>query len=279
MAERALAPAKLNLDLHVLGVERGGYHRLRSLAQAIDYYDTLRAEPSDDDHLEVDGEPIPGENLVWGAVESLRGRSGDRTPLHLDLEKRIPVAAGLGGGSADAAAALMLVGGILGVSDIADLAPPLGADVPFFLHGGLAMMEGTGERLTRLPLTVDYAVGVATPTFHLATRDVFRAWDRLGDAKVRPVGANAVPPSLREYAPLVNNLEPAARLVAPDLGDWISSLENLWDRPVLLTGSGPTLFAFFVDLDEARSAVASAPGRAAFAALPVPGGVRVEPQL
>jgi 4-diphosphocytidyl-2-C-methyl-D-erythritol kinase len=279
MAERALAPAKLNLDLHVLGTERGGYHRLRSLAQAIDYYDTLRAEPSDDDHLEVDGEPIPGENLVWGAVESLRGRSGDRTPLHLDLEKRIPVAAGLGGGSADAAAALMLVGGILGVSDIADLAPPLGADVPFFLHGGLAMMEGTGVRLTRLPLTVDYAVGVATPTFRLATRDVFRAWDRLGDAKVRPVGANAVPPSLREYAPLVNNLEPAARLVAPDLGDWISSLENLWDRPVLLTGSGPTLFAFFVDLDEARSAVASAPGRATFAALPVPGGVRVEPQL
>ncbi|MFZ0491858.1 MAG: 4-(cytidine 5'-diphospho)-2-C-methyl-D-erythritol kinase [Acidimicrobiia bacterium] len=279
MTERASAPAKLNLDLHVLGAERDGYHRLRSLAQAINYYDTLQAEPSDDDHLDVDGEPIPGKNLVWGAVESLRRRSGDRTPLHLSLDKRIPVAAGLGGGSADAAAALLLVGRILGVSDVADLAPLLGADVPFFLDGGLAMMEGRGERLTRLPLTSDYAVGVVTPTFHLATADVFRAWDRLGDAKVRPVHAGAVPPSLREYAPLINDLEPAARLVAPDLGDWISDLEDLWDRPVLLTGSGPALFAFFVDVDEARSAVASAPGRAAFAARPIPGGVRVEPRL
>jgi 4-diphosphocytidyl-2-C-methyl-D-erythritol kinase len=279
MTERALAPAKLNLDLHVLGLEQGGYHRLRSLAQAIDYYDMLRAETSDDDHLDVDGEPIPGENLVWGAVESLRRRSGNRTPLHLDLEKRIPVAAGLGGGSADAAAALVLVGRILEVSDVADLAPPLGADVPFFLCGGLAMMEGRGDRLTRLPLTSDYAVGVVTPTFRLTTADVFGAWDRLGEAKVRPVRADAVPPSLREYAPLVNDLEPAARLVAPDLGDWISDLENLWDRPVLLTGSGPTLFAFFLDVDEARSAVASAPGRVAFAARPIQGGVRVEPQL
>ena len=279
MTERAVAPAKLNLDLHVLGEERGGYHRLRSLAQAIDYYDTLYAEPSDEDRLDIDGEEIQEKNLVWEAVESLRRRSGDRTPLHLDLEKRIPVAAGLGGGSADAAAALVLVGHILEVDDVADLALPLGADVPFFLHGGLAMMEGRGQQLTRLPLVSDYAVGMVTPTFRLSTAEVFNAWDRLGDAKVRPIRAGAVPPSLRTYAPLINDLEPAARLVAPELGDWISDMEHLWDRPVLLTGSGPTLFAFFVDVDEARSAVTSAPGRAAFAARPIPGGVRVEPRL
>jgi 4-diphosphocytidyl-2-C-methyl-D-erythritol kinase len=276
MAERAIAPAKLNLDLRILGMQRDGYHRLRSLAQAIDCCDTLEAETSDDDRLDVFGGPIPGENLVWRAVESLRARSGNRTPLHLSLSKRIPVAAGLGGGSADAAATLLLVGGMLNMDTVDDLAGSLGADVPFFLRGGLAMMEGRGERLSRLPLTVDYAVGVVTPTFHLSTADVFRAWDHVGNAKVRAVRAAAVPPSLREYAPFINDLEPASRSLAPDLGDWIADLEALWERPVLLTGSGPTLFAFFVDLDEARSAVASAPGRATFAAQPIDVGVRME---
>lgn len=279
MTEKATAPAKLNLDLRVLGLERGGYHRLRSLAQAIDYCDTLEVERAEEDRLDVEGEEIPGENLVWKAVERLRKRSGNTTPLHLVLHKQIPVAAGLGGGSADAAAALLLIGGMLKAGPVVDLAASIGADVPFFLRGGLAMMEGRGERLTPLPRITDYAVGVVTPGFHLSTTDVFESWDQLGGARGREVRGDAVPPSLREYAPLINDLEPAARRIAPDLGDWIADLEERWGRPVLLTGSGPTLFSFFVDLDEARSAAASTPGRAAFAALPIDSGVRLESRL
>jgi len=280
VAEKATAPAKINLDLHVLGLERSGYHRLRSLAQAIDYCDTLHVEPSNEDRLDVEGGgEIVGENLVWKAVEALRRQSGDRTPLHLALCKRIPVAAGLGGGSADAAAALVLVGTMLKAGPVNELAAALGADVPFFLRGGLAMMEGRGVQLTPLPLTVDYALGVVTPEMALSTADVFRAWDDLRGAKGREVRPDAVPPSLREYAPLTNDLEPAARRIAPDIGDWIADLEERWSRSVLMTGSGPTLFAFFVDLDEARSAVAAAPGRAAFAAVPIEIGVRLERQL
>jgi 4-diphosphocytidyl-2-C-methyl-D-erythritol kinase len=275
VAERADAPAKLNLDLRVLGREPDGYHRLRSLVQAVDRFDTLEVEPADEDHLDVSGEEIEGENLIWRAVEALRHRSGDSSHLRFTLEKRIPVAAGLGGGSADAAAALLLVARVLHLGSVIDVAPTIGADVTFFLRGGLAMLEGRGERITRVEFTPDYAVGVVTPSFRLSTPAVYASFDRLGNGRARAVHAAALPPSLREHAPLVNDLEPAARSLAPDLGDWIAELEDRWERPVLLTGSGPSLFSFFVDGDEARAAVDSVPGRSAFAALPIAGGVRL----
>jgi 4-diphosphocytidyl-2-C-methyl-D-erythritol kinase len=279
MAERAIAPAKVNLDLRVLGHERDGYHRLRSLAQAIDRYDTLDVEPADEDALAVDGEEIEGPNLVWKAIGMLRHRSGNTMPLACTLHKAIPVAAGLGGGSADAAAALLAASRIIGGAPPAHDAVAIGADVPFFFRGGLAMMEGRGERLTALPFVSDYALAVVTPGFRLSTTDVFRTWDRLPERQARSVSSGSVPPSLREYAPLRNELEPAARLVAPDLGDWVTELETRWGRPALLTGSGPTLFGFFLDVDEAASAIEGVPGRAAFAAVPVPYGVRLDEQL
>lgn len=275
MADRANAPAKLNLDLRILGRDRDGYHRLRSLVQAIDRFDTLEVEAADDDHLQVSGEQVEGDNLVWKAVATLRRRFRDATPLRFSLEKRIPVAAGLGGGSADAAAALLLTARLLQVDPVTDLAQEIGADVPFFLTGGRAMMEGRGERITPVECTSDFAVGVVTPPFHLSTAAVYASYDRLGTGHARAVDAAALPPSLRERAPLINDLEPAAQALVPELGDWIAELEGRWDRPVLLTGSGPSLFSFFVDGDEARSAVRSAPGRVAFSALPIEGGVRL----
>ncbi|NIA25751.1 MAG: 4-(cytidine 5'-diphospho)-2-C-methyl-D-erythritol kinase [Gammaproteobacteria bacterium] len=278
--ERAEAPAKLNLTLRVLGLDTGGYHLLRSLAQTVSWFDTVEVGVSSDDELEIAGLEVPsgGENLVWQAIEALRALTGIRTALRIRLQKRIAVAAGLGGGSADAAAALLLAAAVLDIPFdlVSRVAPSIGADVPFCLLGGLAMMEGRGERLTALTPAGDYAVAIVTPPFVLETAAVYRAWDRLGDPKPRGITGKAVPPSLRQFAPLINDLEPAALSIARDLEDWMIDLEDRWDRPVLLTGSGPSLFAFFSDEQEAASALATAPpgARAGVSAVPLATGAR-----
>lgn len=283
MREQAEAPAKLNLSLRVLGVDAGGYHTLRSLAQAVSWFDTVEMERSTKDELTVEGGDVPtgGENLVWRAVEVLRTLGGDRTPFRIRLTKRVAAAAGLGGGSSDGAAALLLAASILDapIDLVGAAAPKVGADVPFCLHGGFAVMEGRGELLTPLTPGDDYAVAIVTPPFELGTAAVYRAWDRLGDRRPRTFTGRSIPPSLREFTPLVNDLEPAAVAIAPELADWIAELSRRWDRSVLLTGSGPSLFSFFADVEEAEAALASAPpgARAEAYARPLATGVRLVP--
>jgi 4-diphosphocytidyl-2-C-methyl-D-erythritol kinase len=287
-AVQVRAPAKVNLWLRVAARDASGKHPLFTLFQAITRFDELRLETGDEDQLEVHGTELPegGDNLVWRAVTALRELTGRRRPLlQLRLVKRIPVAAGLGGGSADAAAALIGLAALLeeqvDPDDLAELAAGLGADVPFALRGGTALGEGFGDRLTELTNPPGgYALAVVVPPVELATGDVYATWDRLGGPTGRAVAGRGLPPSLREHAPLRNDLEPAARALAPLLDDWRADLEERWDRPVLLTGSGPALFALFGDEAEAEAAVdASPPGaRAAFAARPHPRGAeRVEP--
>lgn len=254
------APAKLNLDLRVGPVDAGGRHPLRSLVQTVDWTDRLRVEEGDEDVLEVEGAELPegGENLVWKAVEALRLETRPR--LYVHLEKRIPVAAGLAGGSADAAATLRAVSDMLGV----DRTPPesvaagVGADVPFLLVGGTAWMEGYGEKLDRLDPLEGFAVGLAVPPFELSTADVYRRWDELDGPVGEELAAPLLPPPLRGYGEVRNDLTPAALDLLPDLGDWMEDLEQRWSRPVFMSGSGPACFAYFVDHDEAEAAVEEA---------------------
>lgn len=271
MAEKALrasAPAKVNLLLRVRERDASGLHPLLSLVQAVDLVDELSARASDKDGLVVEGAELPtgGDNLVWKAVAALRTRTGRRTPaLAFHLEKRIPVAAGLGGGSADAAAALLLAARLLEVPDdeVRAVAPSVGGDVPFGLVGGLARMEGHGEILTPLrPLQDDFHLVVAVPPFQLATPAVYEAWDRLDGPAGPQVGGRDLPPSLRDFAPLGNDLYPAAVALAPELAEWRDLLEDLWGRAVLLSGSGPALFTFFPGEDEAADAAAAVPAEA-----------------
>jgi 4-diphosphocytidyl-2-C-methyl-D-erythritol kinase len=256
------APAKINLSLLVAPVDRSGYHPLRSLAQTIEWCDRLVVDEGDDDHLEVAGADLPetGDNLVWQAVAALERRSRRRRPrLHVHLTKHIPVAAGLAGGSADAAAMLRATGDLLGLEDeaITGAAGEVGADVPFALLGGTAWMEGRGERLTRLPPLAGFAVAVVVPPMELATPAVFRRWDDLGGPVGDEVRATALPPALRDLGPLRNDLTPAATSLAPELADWMDELGTVWGRPVAMSGSGPATFAFFADLDEATGAASS----------------------
>ncbi len=264
------APAKVNLSLELGSRDGRGYHPLRSLVQTIDRVDLLTVGVGEDERLIVSGAEISDdeENLVWKAVRALVGLP-DRPRLDMELDKRIPHAAGLGGGSSDAAAALRAAAVIYGFSDsdVRSCAPLVGADVPFFLDGGTAWMEGHGELLTEVQPLTGFCLAVAVPHFQISTADAYMRWDELNEPRGPELGGRRLPPGLRDYGPLRNDLTAAAISLEPELGDWSVDLALRWERPVAMTGSGSAFFGFFMDPDEATDAAASVTEvRAAFAA-------------
>lgn len=276
------AAAKINLSLRVKAADGSGMHPLLSLVQSFDRFDRLRASPASDDELDVgDSELSPErDNLIWKAVDALRSESGNRRPLAFALVKEIPIAAGLAGGSADAAAALVATAALLGLARTAimEVAIRVGADVPFCIQGGFSWMEGHGERLTLIrEIPADYSVAVVVPPFELDTAAVYRRWDDAGEPSGKPVDGKHLPPSLRAFGPFVNDLYPAALDLRPELGDWQADLVDRWERPVMLSGSGPSLFAYFADREEAAEAARLGPAeaRARFATSPVAYGTRL----
>ena len=264
------APAKINLSLELRGVDRSGYHPLRSLCQTIEHVDLLTVGTGEDERLVIVGDDLPDgeDNLVWRAVRCLVGRP-DRPRLDMHLEKHIPAAAGLGGGSADAAAALLGAARVYGRSDeeVRSCAPQVGADVAFLLDGGSVWMEGYGEILTEVEPLQGFCVAVAVPAAEIPTAAAYQRWDRL-DGPVGPeVSGRDLPPILRPYGPLRNDLAPAAYSLEPELADWAVDLAERWERPVAMTGSGSAHFGYFADLDEATAACADVPeARSVFAA-------------
>lgn len=253
------APAKLNLSLEIRSPDASGYHPLRSLVQTIEWCDRLTVEAGDgDDRLVVDGADLPtdDDNLVLRAAHRLVGPTG-RPRLEFRLVKHIAVAAGLGGGSADAAASLCGVADLLGVPEerVRETAPGLGSDVPLFLTGGTLLLEGYGEKITPLDRLSGFAVAVAVPDFELATPEVYRAWDRLGGPVGERFPSRGLPPQLRRGDDLRNDLHPAAVSLRPQLADWMADLAGRWERPVAMSGSGPSVYGFFADVEEARAAV------------------------
>jgi 4-diphosphocytidyl-2-C-methyl-D-erythritol kinase len=271
--------AKVNLSLRVRSRDGSGYHPIRSLVQSVGWSDRLTLEIAEDDAFTIDGDlPAEEDNLAWRAVEAVRADAAVRRRLSLHLHKRIAVAAGLGGGSADAAAGLVAATGLLRAAPgtAERLAPELGSDVAFCLVGGTAWMEGRGETVSPVPLQPDYALAIAVPPFQLATAAVYRRWDDLEGPSGTVLSGRHVPPSLRQFDDLANDLLPAALDLRPGLGDFMADLAQRWDRPVLLTGSGPATFAFFADVDEASAAITAVVGaRAVWAGVPVGVGVRV----
>ena len=280
-ARRALAPAKLNLSLNVRPRDASGLHPVRGLTQSIAWYDILTMEESDVDHLSIHGADLPSgdDNLVWKAVKALREQIGDHRRVDFRLWKRIPVAAGLAGGSSDAAAALLLYGGAVGAGpgELDRQAVAIGADVKFCLYGGLRWIEGYGERVGPLLGESEAFLVVAVPPFPLETGRVYGAWDRLGGPRGPRVSGYDLPPGIRVHGPLSNDLYPAAVSSEPVLDDWRAELEDRWDRRVMLSGSGPALFGFFSDQAEASEALAVVPAeaRAAFAAPTLGHGARI----
>jgi 4-diphosphocytidyl-2-C-methyl-D-erythritol kinase len=195
----------------------------------------------------------------------------------LDLEKRIPLASGLGGGSSDAAATLLALADLvrLDKSKVTETAKGLGADVALFLEGGTLETTGIGEELDRMRNLEAIAFAVAVPDFGLSTAEVYSRWDEmegpLGDA----ISDSSLPPTLRGGMPMRNDLLPAALDLEPSLGDFIADTRALWQTPVSMTGAGSACFAYFPTLDEAIDAATAASSLAATTkgAAPRPRGV------
>jgi 4-diphosphocytidyl-2-C-methyl-D-erythritol kinase len=263
----AFAAAKVNLALHVLGRRADGYHLLDSLVVFADVGDRVHAEPADALSLEVDG-PFAGglagepDNLVLRAARLLAEAGGVAPAARLLLEKRLPVAAGIGGGSADAAAALRVLTRLwrLDIPDreLAALALRLGADVPVCLAGRPARMSGLGDVLAPLPAVPDCGLALINPGVPVATRDVFRrregAFSAPLDIPDRWDDAVALAATLARAG---NDLETPAIALAPVIGEVLRALRAARDcRLARMSGSGATCFGLFDSPTAAATAAA-----------------------
>jgi 4-diphosphocytidyl-2-C-methyl-D-erythritol kinase len=256
------APAKLNLCLYLGERRDDGLHELCSLFEPLALADRLEITEGERDEVVCPG--VEGENLAALALAALRERGWRRSPLRIEIEKRTPVAAGLGGGSADAAAVLRLAAGE--VAELEQIAAGLGADVPSQLTPALALVCGAGEEVELLPEPAEHAVVLLPGGGGLSTAAVFAEADRLGLGRSaaeleelagrlrEAAGAGASPLAYAEL--LANDLEPAARSLRPDLGDALDALREVGAPLALVTGSGPTAFGLFPDLAAAQKAAA-----------------------
>jgi 4-diphosphocytidyl-2-C-methyl-D-erythritol kinase len=254
MTLRLEALAKVNRSLLVLGGRPDGYHELDTLFQTIDLSDELVVEEDGRLTLSVAGAPLPADdrNLVLVAARSLAARSGTTRGARFVLTKRIPVGAGLGGGSADAAAALVglniLWGLGLSAGELSRDAATIGSDVAFFLYGGRARGTGRGERIEMLPDLPDESLVLLVPPFGMATSDVYRELGAGPLAGAPPVG----PPA--EAMPDRNDLEAAAERLHPELRAFRESLLAAGAVSARLSGSGSTLFGVFRSPEKAERA-------------------------
>ncbi|HET9154231.1 MAG TPA: hypothetical protein VFN85_08970 [Solirubrobacterales bacterium] len=254
------APAKLNLCLYLGAPRADGLHELCSLFEPLALADLIEVSPAESDEVVCPG--VEGENLAARALAGLRERGWDREPLRIEIEKRVPVAAGLGGGSGDAAAVLRLAAGE--VADLPQLAAELGADVPSQLRPSLALVRGAGEHVEPLPAPAEHAAVLLPGGGGLSTAEVFAEADRLGlgrpageldELAVRlreAAGAGASPLAYSEL--LVNDLTEAALSLRPDIGEALEALRSAGAPVAILSGSGPTAVGLFPDLASARAA-------------------------
>jgi 4-diphosphocytidyl-2-C-methyl-D-erythritol kinase len=263
------AAAKVNLTLEIKGLRPDGYHELESLVMFADFGDCLRFRPGGPLSVTVDG-PFAaalgqGDNLVERAAKAYAAAFGCEADGSFHLMKALPVAAGLGGGSADAAAALRLLMRRRGApEDLAALLPvarEIGADVPCCLYSRAALMTGIGERLHRLGALPPIAALLINPLQPLATRDVFR---ELGAPPLAEADAPLAVPhfetmaELRDYAHARrNDLERPALRLLPDIAEVLAVLSAAPGALLCrLSGSGPTCFALFAEMGHAEAAAA-----------------------
>jgi 4-diphosphocytidyl-2-C-methyl-D-erythritol kinase len=263
------APAKINVCLFLGPTRSDGRHALVSVMQSISLADRLVLEPSDSVGDEVVCPGVDGPNLVDAAIAAFRAAarwSGDG--VRITVDKRIPVAGGMAGGSADAAAALRLLATAADLDEtelLYSVATGLGADVPAQVRPGRVLASGAGEVLERVPGVARYSVLVVPDDAPLSTADVFREADRLGlprDAAELEAAHATVSAALPDLADelCVNELEPAALSLRPYLRERLDAMREMGADVAMVSGSGPTVLGLFRDGDAARAAVERFPG-------------------
>jgi 4-diphosphocytidyl-2-C-methyl-D-erythritol kinase len=264
MATELRAPAKLNLCLYLGARREDGLHEIRSLFEPLDLADEIAVSELDVGSDLVVCEGVPGPNLAEAALAGLREAGWESPPLRIDIRKRIPVAAGLGGGSADAAAVLRLARGE--VDGIGKLAASIGADVPSQLEPRPCLVAGAGEVVEPVVPPGDHAVVLVPQSPGLATAEVYAEADRIGPGRgeseldairrrlFEAVAAGASPLDYREH--LVNDLQPAAISLRPEIEGVLAALDEAGAAHSMVTGSGPTAFGLFADREAAERALA-----------------------
>jgi len=273
----AHSPAKINLFLKVTGKRPDGYHEICSIMQMVDIFDTLtfRLDPLGELSIKVGGHNAPsdGTNLVIKAAEALRKWAGVKLGARIALDKKIPVSAGLGGGSGNAAVALKSLAALWGIeashAQMEQLALSIGADTPFFLNGPCALVTGVGEKIKPVTARKSAAVLLVKPDFGVSTAEAYKnskfdfsqfsADDRMVD------DAASGEPS-RMAPRMVNDLMAWAMQAHPELARLKERIKGATPAPirVMMSGSGPTLFALYETDDDCKRAAEFLEGAAPF---------------
>ena len=260
------AHAKINWALDILERRADGYHLMNMVMQSVALCDELSIEPAPALSLSVDGAPAGEDNLVMRAARALQRHTGTRLGAKMALTKRIPAQAGLGGGSADCAAALKALNELWGLgldrARLLEIGEQLGADVPFCLTGGLARVSGIGEVIAPVQNAPEIPLVLVRPGGGLSTAAVFRLWDG-GGFPATPFDAAALTDALvQRDAPAVGRLcvnaltAPAVQLL-PEIGRTLDELRRLGAFAAFMTGSGSTVVGAFEN-DAAAQAAARA---------------------
>lgn len=239
------SPAKINLFLRVLGKRADGFHNIASLFQAVSLFDVLTIEYAEQDQFSGSDPKLlmDEKNLVVRAVRLFRQTTGLVHPLRIHLEKKIPMEAGLGGGSSNAATTLfalnqMLKGG-LDEKALAALGATLGSDVPFFFSSGRAFCEGRGEIVNSLALPSIENYFLFKPPFGLSTKEVFQSLQPSDFSSESP--EDLLESFQAKRGRYINDLEPAAMRISASLFQYKQSLQQSFSSPVFMTGSGSCL--------------------------------------
>ncbi|MBJ7331105.1 MAG: 4-(cytidine 5'-diphospho)-2-C-methyl-D-erythritol kinase [Solirubrobacteraceae bacterium] len=251
-----MAPAKVNLCLYVGPTRADGRHELVTVMDSVSLHDTVALTPGEGQD-EVICPGVDGPNLAGTALQAFRAETGwDGPPVRLTITKRIPVAGGMAGGSADAAAALRLVAAAAGVDDpelLERIAGPLGADVPSQVHGGRVLAEGAGERLTRHAVTEPRAVVVLPLDAQLSAGAVYSELDRAGEARtaeeLAELRARVIAAEQGEgvltAGLMANDLQAAAIRLCPQIATALDALQDAGAEHAFVSGSGPTVVGLF----------------------------------
>ena len=265
------APAKINLALHVTGQRADGYHLIESLAVFTRFGDRVTVSASDQDSFSVSGPfaahvPLDETNLALRARDALRAvfPVEAATPVAITLEKNLPVASGIGGGSSDAAATLRGLAELWAIDDtaLARIGLSLGADLPMCLAARPLIARGVGDELTTLPRFPALGLVLVNPGVAVSTADVFGALTQRDNAPLPPLPTHVDFHSLRNWLETTrNDLEPAAREIEPAIGTAAAALDRAGSGFTRMSGSGATCFGLFETGNVAKRAAVAIRGR------------------
>ena len=258
------APAKVNLHLEVRALQPGGYHEILSVVHSVPLFDRVHIRSLKEKNalrLFCDP-PLPGgQNIAARAVQMFKARCGLEAGVEVRIEKRIPVGAGLGGGSSDAAAVLhglnKLFAAALSPGQLHEAAAALGSDVSFFLHGPAALMSGRGEKIENLTPREGFILVLVSPGFPISTAEAYRWFDEEEEHNLRTCSPEDLKVQFEEKAPeswrFFNSFQSSIESRYPVIAEIVGELSQSGARPVTLSGSGSSVVGVFTDIKAARA--------------------------